>query len=351
MSRFLLERLKTLEPYVPGEQPRGAEYIKLNTNESPFPPAPAIKKRITEIEIDKLRLYSDPEANELREAAADFYGLGKENVFCGNGSDEIIALTMLALCGNGTAFPDVTYGFYKSAAALFGIGTKEVPLDENFNIRAEDYSGLKETLFIANPNAQTGAYLPLSEIETLLRQDKNRLVAVDEAYIDFGGESAASLIGGYDNLLVIQTLSKSRSLAGKRIGLAFARPEIIGDLNAARFSFNPYANDRFDMICGAEAFRDREYFDSCRKAVIENREYTERELLSLGFKVIPSKANFILAGAAEADGEYLYGALKERGILVRYLGAPRLKPFIRVTVGARPDMEKLIKTLKEILGK
>lgn len=349
MSRFLIDRLKSLEPYVPGEQPRDEVYIKLNTNESPFPPAPGIKELITAEEIDKLRLYSDPEARGLAAAAAKFYGIAEENVFCGNGSDEIIAFAMLALCGKGIAVPDVTYGFYKSAAALFGIEMREVPLDEDFNIRVGDYKGLPETLFIANPNAQTGAYLPLSEIETLLGQDKERLVVVDEAYIDFGGESAVALIGKYDNLLVIQTLSKSRSLAGKRIGAAFAVPEIIGDLKAARFSFNPYANDRFDILCGAEAFRNRAYFDNCRSTVIETRSFTERELLALGFRVIPSKANFLLAGREGVPGETLYLRLKDKGILVRHLSVPRLEGYIRVSIGARSDMEKFITAIKEII--
>ena len=351
MSRFLSPELLRLAPYVPGEQPQERQYIKLNTNESPFPPSPAVTEALNGEEISKLNLYSDPEAAELIKTAAEYYGLDKSNIIAGNGSDEILAFIFKAFFRSdaGAACPDVSYGFYPVFCDLFGIKYLPVPLREDFTIRTEDYAGLKENVVIANPNAQTGIYLPLAEVEKLVSQNRDRLVVVDEAYVDFGSESAVGLIEKYDNLIVVQTMSKSRSLAGGRVGFAFASAPLIADLNAVKFSFNPYNLNRLSLIAAEKALLDTAYFKKSVKQIIENREFTSRELKKSGFRVLPSSANFILAETDKMSGEELYLALKARGILVRHLKDERIRNFVRITIGSAEQMKIFINTINEII--
>ena len=351
LSRFFSDKFTGLEAYVPGEQPKDKKYIKLNTNESPFPPAPLVISALNSNEVSKLNLYSDPTASSLVEAIAESYGVNKENVAVGNGSDEILAFIFNAFCDRekGMVFPDITYGFYPVFAAMFGVKYSTIPLDSEFKINIDDYKSVTDNVIIANPNAQTGIYLERDEIERLIAQNPNRLVIIDEAYIDFGAKSAVSLIGKYDNLIVVQTFSKSRNLAGARVGFAIANSSLISDLGTMKYSFNPYNLNRLSIIAATEAMTDREYFKSCTEQIIKNREYTYHALRSMGFYVTNSKANFLLAASDRISGRELYLRLKEKGILVRYLGDERIKNYIRITIGSMEQMEALISAIKEIL--
>lgn len=351
MSRFLTDKFKKLVPYVPGEQPRGQEYIKLNTNESPFPPSPRVIEALNRSELLRLNRYSDPTAKEIVESIAGYYRISPDRVFVSNGSDEALAFIFDAFCDEkkGIVFPDITYGFYPIFADFFGICHKTVPLDESYRINVGDYKDISDNVIIANPNAQTGVYLAPDEIEELVSQRTDRLVIVDEAYIDFGGKSAINLLDKYDNLIVVQTFSKSRNLAGSRIGMAFAAPGIINDLNTLRNSFNPYNLDRLAIIAGREAMKDGEYFRKCTAEIIANREYTVNELNKLGFEVLPSKANFIMARCKTVGGEALYKGLKEHGILVRHFKDARITDFIRITIGDRKQMKALADTLADMI--
>ena len=349
MSRFFSPTLSALKPYTPGEQPRDMQYIKLNTNESPYPPAPGIGVLIAS-EGEKLNLYSDPTAKVLHEAIADYYKISPDRVIATNGSDEVLAFAINAFgSGRSLAFPDITYGFYPVYANLFGIPYTTVPLNDDLAICVEDYAKIDSTVVIANPNAQTGTYLPLSKIEELVKQNPDRVVIVDEAYIDFGGESAVTLTEKYDNLLVVQTFSKSRNLAGARVGFAVGCADLIADLNRVKYSFNPYNINRMSMVAAAEAMKDTAYFNECTQKVIATRAYTASQLSKLGFTYPASMANFILAETEKMDGKALYQALKSRGVLVRYLGDERIKNSIRITIGSREQMEAFIEITKEIL--
>lgn len=350
MSRFISPRLSGLEPYTPGEQPRDMkDLIKLNTNESPFPPSPRVLEAIGKEQLENLRLYPDPACTCLVTAIADFYGVGKDHVLPGNGSDEVLAFCFHGLCPNGAVFPDITYGFYSVFSEMFGVEMDIVPLREDYSVAVEDYIGRKGTVFIANPNAPTGLCLPLSDIAQLCRQDENRLVIVDEAYVDFGGESAVKLLSEFENLLVIQTFSKSRQLAGGRLGFAIGSKELISDLNALKFSFNPYSVNNLTLLAGTAAMEDREYFEKCTRTVIANREYTAAELKKLGCTVLDSRTNFVFAGHPQISGGEYNAALRSRGILVRYFPGERTKDFVRVTIGTKEQMEKFISATKEIL--
>lgn len=352
MSRFFDKKFGGLRPYVPGEQPRNVEgLIKLNTNESPFPPSPAVIKAVGAPEARDLRLYPDPSCSALVGALAELFSLESNQVTAGNGSDELLAFCFHAFCPDGAAFADITYGFYKVFAGMFSVESEIVPLREDYTINAADYRDCRGTVFIANPNAPTGIFLSLPEIEALLCQDRQRLVVVDEAYIDFGGKSAIPLLGRYDNLLVIGTFSKSRQLAGARLGYAVGSADLINELNTMRFSFNPYNINRLTLLAAEAALRDEKYFDYCRDIIIENRIYLSHELVKLGFRVLPSMANFIFALNSEFDSaEEYYLALKERNILVRYFNEERLRDFVRITVGTMEQMDALIDATKEILG-
>lgn len=350
MSRFLSGKLKRLVPYVPGEQPKGIEYIKLNTNESPFPPSQAVLNAIDTNETSRLNLYSDPTLSELRHAIAERYGVSDDMVFAGNGSDEVLAFSFYAYGENGVTAPDISYGFYPVFADFFGIRLDKIPLRDNLSIDPEEFCRAKGTLVFANPNAQTGLYLEKSDIEKIVSSDRERIVIVDEAYIDFGGESAVSLTGKYDNLIVVQTFSKSRNLAGARVGFAIASPALVRDLDTLRNSYNPYNINRLSLIAGKMAMHDVEYFSKCTSEIIRVRELVKEEFRVRGFKVIDSMANFVLAESGRISGKDFYSELKSRGVLVRYLGDKRIENCVRITIGTEEQMRVLLKKTDEILS-
>lgn len=351
MSRFLSPALANLTPYTPGEQPRGGTFIKLNTNESPYAPAPAVAEILAVEEAAAQRLYSDPAATDLTAAIAEYYGVGAQNVFVGNGSDEVLAFAFQAFGrGRRVAFPDITYAFYSVFAALFGIDTRTVPLNDRYEIQPEDYLAPGEMVVIANPNAITGLNLPLADIERIVQAHPDDVVVVDEAYVDFGGKSAVSLVDKYDNLLVVQTFSKSRQLAGARVGLAVASHALIADMNTVKFSFNPYNVNCLSQKLAAAAIRDKAYFADCCAKIIADREFTARELTALGFAVLPGLANFLLVQSDKISGEEYYRELKRRGILVRWFDEPRIRNFVRITIGSHADMAKLIEETVDILA-
>ncbi len=350
MSKFFSKKYKNLTPYVPGEQPQDMEYLKLNTNESPFPPSPFALRMAREAAGD-LQLYSDPECRSLRKIAAEKLGVGEDEIIFTNGSDEILYYAFLAFCDDETpaAFADITYGFYPVAANLCGVKFEKIPLRADFSINAEDYIGIGKTIFIANPNAPTGVFLPLSEIERIVKGNPNNIVVVDEAYVDFGGESALPLTKKYDNLLVCRTFSKSYSLAGARLGFGVADVRLIADLNTIRNSCNPYNVNRMTMAAGIGALCDEVYFKANCQTIMENREKTKQELARLGFTFPDSKANFIFAKSDKMGGKELYLALKAKGVLIRHFDAPGIGDYNRITVGSAEQMEKLIRVLEEVL--
>ncbi len=349
MSRFLNERLQGLEAYVPGEQPRVMNLIKLNTNESPFPPAPGVKEA-AEKAAGTLQLYNDLTAAGLIRLLADTWGLEPDEITVSNGSDEILAFAFQAFGGHGLVFPDITYGFYPVWAALYGLDAEIVPLDEDFGVDIRDYCGRNDRcIVLANPNAPTGRALPLSDLESIVAGNPDQVVIVDEAYVDFGAESAAALVPKYENLLVVQTFSKSRQLAGGRLGFAMGSSALIGDLNRVRYSFHPYNVNSMTQAAGEAALRQPEYFEACRKTIMENREWTEKQLAALGFRVLPSKANFLFASAPGIGGKAYQEKLRERNILIRYFDWPRVRDFVRITIGSMAQMEALIQATKEIL--
>ena len=351
MSKFLSKEASWLAPYTPGEQPQDQQYIKLNTNESPFPPSPKVVKALSRAELLKLNLYSDPTCGQLVEAIAKRYELQPENVLTGNGSDEILAFAFRAFCGEGKplAYADITYGFYKSQVALFGLAAKVIPLREDFTLNVDDYMDFPGTIVIANPNAPTGMTVPRSDIQRLLEADPERVVIVDEAYVDFGGESCVPMIYRYENLLVVQTMSKSRSLAGGRVGFALGSPALISALNRVKYSFNPYNVNRLSIIAGAVAVEDEPYFQTCTAAVRNNRAWAVRELEELGFTVLPSSANFIFAKSDKLPGGELYRKLKENGILVRWFDADRIRDYVRITIGSLEQMTALVDEIARLL--
>lgn len=351
MSRFISREAGRLAPYTPGEQPTDAQYIKLNTNESPFPPSPRVVKAVSRAELLKLHLYPDPACGALHRAVADHYGLKPENVLAGNGSDELLSFAFRAFCGQGKgcAYADITYGFYKVWAAFYGLEAKVVPLREDFSLHVDDYMDFPGTIFLANPNAPTGMAVPRADIQRLLDADPDRVVVVDEAYVDFGAESCVPMLFRYDNLLVVQTMSKSRSLAGGRLGFALGHPDLIADLNRVKYSFNPYNVSRLSMAAGAAAMADDAYFDRCCAAVVQTRAWTVGELERLGFTVLPSQANFLFARSGRIPGGELYRRLKENGILVRWFDADRIRDYVRITIGSLEQMEALIDQLGQLL--
>ena len=350
MSRFFSEKFRDLTPYVPGEQPRDMQYIKLNTNESPFPPSPMAQAMARE-EAGKLELYSDPTCSALVAAAAQQLGIPENQIVFGNGSDEILNFAFQAFCDreHPAIFPDITYGFYSVFAQLNGVPYKTIPLKEDFTLDPKDYMENRGTIFIANPNAPTGIALTLEQVESILRANPDQVVVIDEAYVDFGGESALCLLPEYENLLVVQTFSKSRSLAGGRLGFGAGSADLIQDLNTIRFSTNPYNINRMTMAAGIGALLDRSYFEeNCRK-ILENRQFTRDELEKLGFTVLDSSANFVFASHPKVSGGLLYRKLKERGILVRHFDKPRLDAYNRITIGDRQQMEAFLAAVHSIL--
>jgi histidinol-phosphate aminotransferase len=353
MSRFWSATVRALQPYVPGEQPKLANLVKLNTNENPYGPSPKALAAMQGELGDTLRLYPDPESVRLREAIANFFGgIEPGQVFVGNGSDEVLAHIFLALLKHDQPilFPDITYSFYPVYCKLYGVEYKTVPLDDAFALRAADYAQPNGGIIFPNPNAPTGRALPLADIEALLKASPNSVVVVDEAYIDFGGESAVPLVNRYPNLLVVQTLSKSRSLAGLRVGFAIGPADLIDGLQRVKNSFNSYPLDRFAIAGATAAIEDREWFDRTRQAVIRTRTTLMRELETLGFEVLPSAANFVFARHPRHDAEKSALALRHRGIIVRHFRLPRIEQFLRITVGTDEQCATLIAALKEIVS-
>jgi histidinol-phosphate aminotransferase len=351
MSRFWSPAVNQLSPYVPGEQPKIENLVKLNTNENPYGPSPRVIEAIQDELGDTLRLYPEPTACRLRETVADYYGLQPEQVFIGNGSDEILAHTFFALFQQPQPllFPDVTYSFYPVYCRLYDIDYRTIALADDFSLRIDDYDRPNGGIIFANPNAPTGRLLPLDDIETLLRRNRNSVVAVDEAYIDFGGESAAKLVAHYDNLLVIQTLSKSRSLAGMRIGLALGDAALLEGLIRVKDSFNSYPIDRLAQVAAIAAFADEVYFrETCRR-IIDERESMATELRALGFEMPPSAANFVFARHPARDAAELAAELREAGILVRHFRLPRIDQYLRITVGTAEQNRRLIEALKPLV--
>ena len=350
MSRFLSGALRQLAPYVPGEQPHQRRYIKLNTNESPYPPAPGVLRAVG-VEAADLRLYPDPEARELKAALAARHHVGPENIFVGNGSDEVLNFAFLAFAsdGRGAAFADITYGFYPVFCSLYHIPTRIVPLRENFTLDPEDYYGLGRTIVLANPNAPTGLALGRAQVEEIVKANQDSVVIVDEAYVDFGGESCVELTRRYGNLLVVQTFSKSRSLAGARLGFAVGNRELIADLETIKFSTNPYNVNRLTLRAGAEALAEQRYYDKCCQAIMETRDRTAEQLRGMGFTVLPSRTNFLFVCREGLDGAAIYRGLKDRGVLVRHFDQARIQNFVRVTVGTPEQMNIFLEKLRELL--
>jgi histidinol-phosphate aminotransferase len=350
MSKFFSERYKSLTPYTPGEQPKDRKFIKLNTNESPFPPSPSVLSAVSE-QCGMLQLYSDPESAVLTRKMAELYGVSERSVIMTNGSDEVLNFAFMAFADEARPliFPDITYGFYPVFAELNRIPYETIPLREDFTVCADDYMQKGKTVVIANPNAPTGIALPLSDIERIVSSNPDNVVIIDEAYVDFGAESALSLIDKYDNLLVTGTFSKSRSLAGARLGFGFGSPSLIADLHTVRYSTNPYNVNRMTMAAGLAAILDDDYYMDNAKRIMECREYTREALVKLGFRVLPSSANFLFAESDKIDGGELYGKLKARGVLVRHFTKERIKGFNRITVGTREQMDALLSAITDIL--
>ena len=350
MSRFFSPKYSSLTPYTPGEQPQERKYLKLNTNESPFPPSP-LAQRLARDAAGDCQLYSDPECRALVNTAAESFGVEKENLLFTNGSDEILNFAFMAFCDSEhpAVFPNITYGFYPVFAELNNIPYEEIPLKDDFSIDINDYIGINKTIFIANPNAPTGIALSKADIEKIVASNPDNVVVVDEAYVDFGAESSLSLTKKYDNVLVCQTFSKSRSLAGARLGFGIGSKALINDLNTIKYSTNPYNINRMTMAAGIGALCDEEYFEKNCLKIAENREQTVRELQKLGFWVTDSKANFIFAKSDKIGGKDLYLSLKEKGVLIRHFETPLLKDYNRITVGSKEQMEGFIKTVWEIL--
>ncbi len=356
MSRFLSSRYEDLEPYVPGEQPQDQKYIKLNTNESPFPPAPAAVAKAAEA-ARRLQLYSDPDCRVLSEKLAEHLSsvsgldLTRENVIITNGSDEVLNFAFMAFCSSEkpAVFPDITYGFYPVFAEMNGVPYKEMPLDEQLHIEPADYVSAGGTLFIANPNAHTGVALTRDEVEEIVAGNPDDLVVVDEAYVDFGAESSLPLLGKYDNLMIVQTFSKSRSLAGGRLGFGVSSKEIIGDLNTIRNSTNPYNINSMTMAAGVGVLESEEYTKQNCEQIIVNRRYTEEQLKDKGFELTDSLANFIFMRHPEVDGAAIYEEMKRRGVLIRHFTKPRMAQYNRVTIGSREQMDTFLKVLGEVI--
>ena len=350
MSKFFSKKFSSLSPYVPGEQPKMRKFIKLNTNESPFTPSKSAKKLAKEA-IKNLQLYSDPECKMLVKEYAKQYNQSEDKILFSNGSDEILNFAFMAYCDKDTPaiFPDITYGFYPVFATLNGVEYKEIPLKEDFSIDITDYYNANGTIFIANPNAPTGMSLELVDIEQILIHNPSNMVIIDEAYVDFGGESAVKLTDKYDNLLVVQTFSKSRSMAGARLGSGVANKSVIEDLNTIKYSTNPYNVNATTQALGIGALKDRKYFTTNCNKIISNREYVEKELKELGFSLTKSKANFVFVCHDKIGGKELTEKLREKGILVRWFNKPKIKNYLRITIGNINEMKALIKAVKEIL--
>ncbi len=350
MSRFLTPTLSALAPYTPGEQPRKRTFLKLNTNENPYPPASAVEAAI-QGETGRLQRYPDPSCTSLCEAAAKYYGLAPDEIMPGNGSDENLFFALRAFCDEERplAMADVTYGCYQVWCDLLHIPCHVIPLEEDFSIDPRKYYGLRQTIVIANPNAPTGLALRPEQIEPILRTNSKNVVIIDEAYVDFGAESCVPLIHNYKNLLVVQTFSKSRQLAGARLGLAMGNKDLIADLNRVKFSLNPYNINRMTLAAGVAALESEPYFQETCRQIIETREWTADELARRGFQMTKSKTNFLFVRTGRMDGRTLYLRLRRRGVLVRHFDGERVSDWLRITIGTQDQMETLVQILDEIL--
>jgi len=357
MSKFWNDKIKEIEPYVPGEQPKDKKYIKLNTNENPYSPSKKVIEKIKSMNLEDLKLYPDPDVSKLREVIADYFSkkisekFTKEQIFVGNGSDEVLALIFMTFFNKGDKvyYPDITYSFYPVYADLFDLKEVRIPLNENFEIEIDKYFGLDGHIIITNPNAPTSIALKLNEIEKIVKNNPTQLIVIDEAYVDFGAESSVKLVNKYDNVLVVQTFSKSRSFAGMRLGYAIGSENIIEGLNRLKFSFNSYTVDRISIEAGIESFKDDEYFVKTNAKIIETREKTVKKLKELGFKVLNSSANFIFISHNKVFAGDLYKNLKDNGVLVRYFAKDRIDNYLRVTIGTDEDMEIFIEKLNKLL--
>ncbi|MHB8423439.1 MAG: histidinol-phosphate transaminase [Leptospirales bacterium] len=350
-DRFWSKTVRELIPYVPGEQPKIDRLVKLNTNENPYPPSPLVLEALSLQTEEGLRLYPDPDGEDLKKAISEYYGISSGSVFTGNGSDEVLAHTFFALLKQDRPllFPDITYSFYPVWCGLYGIEYKTIPLTEDYAICVEEYDVPNGGIIIPNPNAPTGCLLSLEEITRLMTRNKDSVVVIDEAYIDFGGESAIPLIGQFHNLLVIQTLSKSRSLAGLRVGFAAGSPDLIEALERVKNSFNSYPLGRLAIAGAAAAFGDRDYFEKTRQQIIASREKLKKGLENLGFRVLPSAANFLFARHPSHSAKDLAEKLRKRGIIVRHFQKPRIEEFLRITVGTEDECLTLMEALKDEL--
>ncbi len=346
--------IRRVEPYIPGDQPDFSDMIKLNTNENPYPPSPEVLKAIESCSLESLRLYPDPASRKLNKAIAERYGLNEEQVFTGVGSDDVIAMCFLTFFNSDKPllFPDITYAFYPVWAEMLRIPYELVPLNDSFEIVPEDYNRENGGIIFPNPNAPTGDLLPIEAIESIIKNNPDSIVMVDEAYIDFGGASAVPLINKYHNLIVVQTFSKSRALAGMRIGYAMSNPEIIKALNDVKYSFNSYTMNRQVIEAGTAAIKDEKYFQSITSKIIATRERAKAEFKTLGFEFCDSMSNFLFVTHPDHDAKALFDALKEKHIFVRYFSSnPRIKQYLRVTIGTDDEMDKLFEFLRDYMKK
>ena len=349
MSKYFSSKFASLEPYVPGEQPQDMSYVKLNTNESPFDPPKEVVPVIRDA-ARNIRLYSDPESAELRQAIADYYGLEPENVMATNGSDEALNYAFMAFCDeeHPIVFPEITYGFYPVIAKLNNIPYETISLREDYTIDSREYEGINKNICIANPNAPTGIAMALEEIEQIVRTNPDNIIIIDEAYVDFGARSAVPLLYRYDNLLITQTFSKSRSLAGGRLGFILGAKDLIADMNTLRNASNPYNINRMTAKAGIVTLRENTYFRNSCQAIQFNRRYTSRALEALGFEILPSSANFLFIRSERIGGEELYLRLKEKGVLIRHFSDPKISDWNRVTIGTKVQMDKFLAKVEEI---
>lgn len=344
------ENVRRVEPYVPGEQPKEKNIVKLNTNENPYPPCPGVRKILDSFDENRMRLYPDPDSDVLVSAIAKRYGLKKSQVFVGVGSDDVISMAFMTFFNSDKPilFPDITYSFYDVWADVYRIPYECKPLNSDFTINPDDYKCKNGGIIFPNPNAPTGVLESVKMIEDIIKSNPNSIVIIDEAYIDFGGESCLKFIDKYDNLLVIQTFSKSRSMAGMRIGFAMGNDKLIKFMNDVKFSVNSYTMNPITQLCGAEALNDEKYFRETIEKIIETRERTKKELSALGFEFTDSKSNFIFAKHKYMNGEEIFNKLKQRKIFVRYWNKQRISQYMRITIGTPDEMKQLIKALQEI---
>jgi len=357
MSKFWSKRTHELDPYTPGEQPQDQQYIKLNTNENPYPPSPAAIQAMKDAASEEMRLYPDPESKKLKQAIADYYSVQVNQVFVGNSSDEVLAHTFTALLKHEKPllFPDISYSFYPAYCSLFGINSELVPLADDFSICVDDYAGDNKRdnggIIFPNPNAPTGMALSLDEIKSILIANPDSPVVIDEAYVDFGAQTAIPLIADFPNLLVTQTFSKSRSLAGLRVGFAVGSEQLIEGLERVKNSFNSYPLDRAAIAGATASMQDKSHFEICRNKIIDTREKTREALLQMGFEVLPSRTNFLFAKPLNLNAEQLYLGLKAQGVLVRYFNAPRIDGYLRITIGTDEEMKTFIEKLSSLVSK